>query len=214
MTADAREPRSRPTPGRAGRAAVRPPRRPLRVLGPAGRARRHRPADMAGRAGRPARCQRQRQVHACSSCSTASSGRPAARCGPWAGTWPPSPQGEDGFRFHREVGLVFQDPDIQLFSATVLDDVAFGPLQLGPEPGRGQASAATKPWRRWRSRTSPIEPHSSCPAARRSGPSIASVLSLRPEVAPARRADGLARSPHEVGPGRSDPAALGRAGER
>jgi cobalt/nickel transport system ATP-binding protein len=39
--------------------------------------------------------------------------------------------GEDGFRFHREVGLVFQDPDIQLFSATVLDDVAFGPLQLG-----------------------------------------------------------------------------------
>jgi cobalt/nickel transport system ATP-binding protein len=40
-------------------------------------------------------------------------------------------EGEDGFSFHREVGLVFQDPDIQLFSATVLDDVAFGPLQLG-----------------------------------------------------------------------------------
>ncbi len=39
--------------------------------------------------------------------------------------------GEDAFRFHREVGLVFQDPDIQLFSATVFDDVAFGPLQLG-----------------------------------------------------------------------------------
>jgi cobalt/nickel transport system ATP-binding protein len=37
---------------------------------------------------------------------------------------------EDAFRFHREVGLVFQDPDIQLFSATVFDDVAFGPLQL------------------------------------------------------------------------------------
>jgi cobalt/nickel transport system ATP-binding protein len=39
--------------------------------------------------------------------------------------------GQDAFRFHREVGLVFQDPDIQLFSATVLDDVAFGPLQIG-----------------------------------------------------------------------------------
>jgi cobalt/nickel transport system ATP-binding protein len=39
--------------------------------------------------------------------------------------------GQDAFRFHREVGLVFQDPDIQLFSATVQDDVAFGPLQLG-----------------------------------------------------------------------------------
>ncbi|HET8841027.1 MAG TPA: ATP-binding cassette domain-containing protein, partial [Ktedonobacteraceae bacterium] len=25
--------------------------------------------------------------------------------------------GDDAFRFHREVGLVFQDPDIQLFSA-------------------------------------------------------------------------------------------------
>lgn len=39
--------------------------------------------------------------------------------------------GMNSFRFHREVGLVFQDPDIQLFSATVFDDVAFGPLQLG-----------------------------------------------------------------------------------
>jgi cobalt/nickel transport system ATP-binding protein len=39
--------------------------------------------------------------------------------------------GIDAFRFHREVGLVFQDPDIQLFSASVFDDVAFGPLQLG-----------------------------------------------------------------------------------
>ena len=39
--------------------------------------------------------------------------------------------GLDSFRFHREVGLVFQDPDVQLFSATVFDDVAFGPLQLG-----------------------------------------------------------------------------------
>src|SRR4051812_49697429 len=36
--------------------------------------------------------------------------------------------GQDAFRFHREVGLVFQDPDVQLFSATVFDDVAFGPL--------------------------------------------------------------------------------------
>ena len=38
---------------------------------------------------------------------------------------------EDAHRFHRRVGLVFQDPDVQLFSPTVGDDVAFGPLQLG-----------------------------------------------------------------------------------
>ncbi len=31
----------------------------------------------------------------------------------------------------RKVGLVFQDPDDQLFSTSVLEDVAFGPLNLG-----------------------------------------------------------------------------------
>jgi len=51
---------------------------------------------------------------------------------------------EEGHRFHRQVGLVFQDPDVQLFSATVGDDVAFGPLQLGlPKPEvRGRVEAA------------------------------------------------------------------------
>ncbi len=37
---------------------------------------------------------------------------------------------EAAHRFHRRIGLVFQDPDVQLFSPTVGDDVAFGPLQL------------------------------------------------------------------------------------
>jgi cobalt/nickel transport system ATP-binding protein len=32
--------------------------------------------------------------------------------------------------FRRQVGLVFQNPDVQLFNSTVLDEVAFGPLQL------------------------------------------------------------------------------------
>lgn len=32
------------------------------------------------------------------------------------------------------VGLVFQDPDDQLFSPTVFDDVAFGPLYMGLAP--------------------------------------------------------------------------------
>lgn len=31
----------------------------------------------------------------------------------------------------RRVGIVFQDPDDQLFSPTVFDDVAFGPLNMG-----------------------------------------------------------------------------------
>jgi cobalt/nickel transport system ATP-binding protein len=38
---------------------------------------------------------------------------------------------ETNFTFRRRVGLVFQDTDVQLFSPSVLDEVAFAPLQLG-----------------------------------------------------------------------------------
>jgi cobalt transport protein ATP-binding subunit len=34
-------------------------------------------------------------------------------------------------RIRSQVGLVFQDPDDQLFSPTVFDDVAFGPIHMG-----------------------------------------------------------------------------------
>jgi len=34
------------------------------------------------------------------------------------------------FGFRQKVGLVFQNPDVQLFNPTVYDEVAFGPLQL------------------------------------------------------------------------------------
>jgi cobalt/nickel transport system ATP-binding protein len=39
---------------------------------------------------------------------------------------------EDEFAmaFRRRVGLVFQNPDVQLFNPTVFDEVAFGPLQM------------------------------------------------------------------------------------
>ena len=46
--------------------------------------------------------------------------------------------------FRRKVGMVFQDPDVQLFSPTVWDEVTFGPLQLGISKdeviARGQAA--------------------------------------------------------------------------
>jgi cobalt/nickel transport system ATP-binding protein len=39
------------------------------------------------------------------------------------------------FSFRRRVGLVFQNPDVQLFNPTVFDEVAFAPLQLHlPKP--------------------------------------------------------------------------------
>jgi cobalt/nickel transport system ATP-binding protein len=41
-------------------------------------------------------------------------------------------QDEDtSFAFRRRVGFVFQNSDAQLFSSTVRDELAFGPLQLG-----------------------------------------------------------------------------------
>ena len=36
--------------------------------------------------------------------------------------------------FRKRVALVFSNPDVQLFSPTVWDDIAFGPLQLGLPP--------------------------------------------------------------------------------
>lgn len=39
----------------------------------------------------------------------------------------------------RSVGMVFQDPDDQLFMPTVFDDIAFGPLNLGLPPEQVEA---------------------------------------------------------------------------
>ncbi|KAA5612953.1 ABC transporter ATP-binding protein [Rhodovastum atsumiense] len=44
------------------------------------------------------------------------------------------------FAFRRRVGLVFQNPDVQLFNPTVFDELAFGPLQLNWEPDRIRAA--------------------------------------------------------------------------
>ena len=45
-------------------------------------------------------------------------------------------------RVRAMVGLVFQSPDDQLFSPTVFDDVAFGPIYQGLSPGEVQARVA------------------------------------------------------------------------
>lgn len=48
----------------------------------------------------------------------------------------------DGYRrLRREIGLLFQDADDQLFSPTVLEDVAFGPLNLGYSKGEAREKA-------------------------------------------------------------------------
>ncbi len=46
---------------------------------------------------------------------------------------------ETDFRkLRRKLGFLFQDSDDQLFSPTVLEDVAFGPLNLGANPDKAQ----------------------------------------------------------------------------
>jgi len=47
----------------------------------------------------------------------------------WIGGLPVAPR--HAVEIRRRVGLVFQDPDDQLFCTTVIEDVAFGPLNLG-----------------------------------------------------------------------------------
>lgn len=37
----------------------------------------------------------------------------------------------DAKRFHARIGYLFQNPDVMLFNATVRDEIAFGPRQLG-----------------------------------------------------------------------------------
>jgi cobalt/nickel transport system ATP-binding protein len=89
--------------------------------------------------------------------------------------------GEDSFRFHREVGLVFQDPDTQLFSATVMDDVAFGPLQLGLSKAEVEercAEALAQMEVTHLAERAPFE----LSGGEKKRAAIASVLSLRPQV--------------------------------
>jgi energy-coupling factor transporter ATP-binding protein EcfA2 len=79
------------------------------------------------------------------------------------------------------VGLVFQNPDDQLFSPTVFDDVAFGPLHMGlPEPtvrARVQAALAAVDMAAYANRTSH---HLSIGEKKRIA--VATVLAMEPEI--------------------------------
>jgi cobalt/nickel transport system ATP-binding protein len=88
---------------------------------------------------------------------------------------------EASHRFHQRIGLVFQDPDVQLFSPTVGDDVAFGPLQLGLElrEVRERVEAALQEMGILHLRDrAPFE----LSGGEKKRAAIASVLSLRPDV--------------------------------
>jgi len=81
----------------------------------------------------------------------------------------------------RTVGMVFQDPDDQLFMSSVFDDVAFGPLNLGLTPeevtARVEAALATVGVTHLKDRP----PHRLSTGQKRRV-SIASVLSMSPDI--------------------------------
>lgn len=85
------------------------------------------------------------------------------------------------FAFRRRVGLVFQDADVQLFSPSVLEEVAFAPLQLGL--GREEVNKRVE----FSLRSLGIEDLAGRAPHRLSGGekrkvALASILSLQPEV--------------------------------
>src|SRR5512143_2658238 len=79
------------------------------------------------------------------------------------------------------VGLVFQNPDDQLFSPTVFEDVAFGPLHMGlPEPevrGRVEQALEAVQMSTYRDR---LSHHLSVGEKKRIA--IATVLSMNPKI--------------------------------
>jgi cobalt/nickel transport system ATP-binding protein len=96
----------------------------------------------------------------------------------------------------RHVGLVFQDPDDQLFMPSVLEDVAFGPANLGLEPDEAE--------RRARRALAAVGAEALAPRApqhlslgERSAVAIAAVLAQEPDLLlldePAARLDPRAR---------------------
>jgi cobalt/nickel transport system ATP-binding protein len=81
----------------------------------------------------------------------------------------------------RKVGVVFQDPDEQLFMPTVLEDVAFGPLNLGAAPEEALARARAALAEVGMSSTVEKAPyHLSAGEKRRVA--LAGVLAMRPEI--------------------------------
>jgi energy-coupling factor transporter ATP-binding protein EcfA2 len=79
------------------------------------------------------------------------------------------------------VGLVFQDPDDQLFSPTVFDDVAFGPLHMGlPEPEVRQRVVAALAAVEMGESINRVSHHLSVGQKKRIA--IATVLSMSPEI--------------------------------
>ena len=92
---------------------------------------------------------------------------------------PMEPRNLDAIR--RRVGLLFQDSDQQLFMPTVVEDVAYGPLNQGKPPGEARRIAASALERTGMSHCLTKAPyHLSNGEKRRAA--LAGVLAMEPEI--------------------------------
>jgi cobalt/nickel transport system ATP-binding protein len=85
------------------------------------------------------------------------------------------------FAFRRRVGLVFQDTDVQLFSPSVLDEVAFAPLQLGLDQEEVEIRVESSLKALGIEKLAGRAPHRLSGGEKRKV-ALASILSLQPEV--------------------------------
>lgn len=85
------------------------------------------------------------------------------------------------FALRRRIGFVFQDPDVQLFSATVWDDVTFGPLHLGLPAAEVRQRAGEAMALLGIDRLAERPPHR-LSGGEKKKVALASVLALRPDV--------------------------------
>ncbi len=84
-------------------------------------------------------------------------------------------------RIRRSAGLVFQDPDDQLFMPTVAEDVAFGPLNAGLPPEEVERRVAGALERVGMSRIKDRPPYKLSAGEKRAA-ALATVLAMEPDV--------------------------------
>ncbi len=85
------------------------------------------------------------------------------------------------YEFRRSVGIVFQNPDVQLFNPSVLDEVAFGPLQLGWPKSEVRNRVEETLWRLGIASLAERGPHR-LSGGEKKRVALASVLVTEPEV--------------------------------
>ena len=84
-------------------------------------------------------------------------------------------------KFRQKVGIVFQNPDDQIFAPTVEEDVAFGPLNLGLSMEEVQDRVEESLARVGMSGTEKIAPHH-LSGGQKKRVAIAGILAMKPEI--------------------------------